>query len=130
MVRRKVLVIAGPTASGKSDLAVEVAEEFSGVVINGDSMQIYEGLEVVTASPKTAARSRVPHKLYGVWDPAISCSAGQWVKLARQEIRSAHEAGLVPIVVGGTGMYLRTLTTGISRTPPIPMAIREMLEAV
>ena len=122
---KKVLIVAGPTASGKSDLALELAEEFSGVVINADSMQIYEGLEVVTAAPKSVARSRAPHKLYGVLDPAISFSAGQWLGLAKQEIRSAHEAGFVPIVVGGTGMYLRTLITGIAEIPAIPLAIRE-----
>ena len=125
MVHKKVLIVAGPTASGKSDLALGLAEKFGGVVINADSMQIYEGLEVITASPKRVARSRAPHKLYGVWDPAISFSVGQWVGLAKQEIRAAHKAGLVPIVVGGTGMYLRTLIKGIAETPAIPFVIRK-----
>ena len=125
MARKKVLIIAGPTASGKSDLALEVAEEFGGVVINADSMQIYQGLEVVTASPKKAARSRVPHRLYGVWDPAIPFSAGQWAGLAKQEIQAAHQAGSLPIVVGGTGMYLQTLIKGIAAMPAVPSAIRE-----
>jgi len=125
MARKKVLIIAGPTASGKSDLALEVAEEFGGVVINADSMQIYQGLEVITASPKKVARSRVPHKLYGVWDPAISFSVGQWAGLAKQEIQTAHQAGFLPIVVGGTGMYLQTLMRGIAAMPAVPSAIRE-----
>ena len=129
MVPKKVLIVAGPTASGKSDLAVELAEEFGGVVINADSMQIYEGLEVVTGSPKTVERSRAPHKLYGVWDPATSFSAGQWVGLAKHEIRAAHQAGFLPIVVGGTGMYLRTLIKGIAETPAIPFAIRETVRS-
>jgi tRNA dimethylallyltransferase len=125
MAGKKVLVIAGPTASGKSDLALELAEEFGGVVINADAMQIYEGLEVITASPKEAARTRAPHKLYGVWDPAISFSAGQWVGLAKQEIQTAHQAGFLPIVVGGTGMYLQALIKGIAAMPAIPSSIRE-----
>jgi tRNA dimethylallyltransferase len=119
-----VLVVAGPTASGKSDLAVDVAEEFGGVVINADSMQIYEGLEIVTAAPSPAARQRAPHKLYGIRDAAIPCSAGDWVALAEQEICRAQEEGLLPIIVGGTGMYLRTLMTGIAPMPPVASEIR------
>jgi tRNA dimethylallyltransferase len=125
MARKNVIIIAGPTASGKSDLALELAEEFGGVVINADSMQIYQGLEVVTDSPKEVARSRAPHKLYGVRDPAISFSAGQWLLLAKQEIQAAHQAGFVPIVVGGTGMYLKTLIKGITAMPAIPSPIRK-----
>jgi tRNA dimethylallyltransferase len=120
-----VLVVAGPTASGKSNLAVDVAEEFGGVVINADSMQIYEGLEIVTAAPDPAARQRAPHKIYGIRDPAIPCSAGDWVVLAEQEICLAHEEGLLPIIVGGTGMYLRTLMTGIAQMPPVAPEIRD-----
>jgi tRNA dimethylallyltransferase len=119
------MVVAGPTASGKSDLAVDVAEEFGGVVINADSMQIYEGLEIVTAAPSPAACQRAPHKLYGIRDPAIPCSAGDWVALAVQEICLAHEEGLLPIIVGGTGMYLRTLMTGIAQMPPVASEIRD-----
>lgn len=125
MARKNVIIIAGPTASGKSDLALDLAEEFGGVVINADSMQIYEGLEVVTDSPKEVARFRAPHRLYGVWDPAMPFSVGQWLELAMQEIRDAHQAGLIPIVVGGTGMYLQTLIKGIAAIPPIPLAVRE-----
>jgi tRNA dimethylallyltransferase len=121
----RVLVVAGPTASGKSDLAVDIAEEFGGVVINADSMQIYEGLEIVTAAPGPAARQRAPHKLYGIRDPAIPCSAGDWLALATQEICLAHEVGLLPIVVGGTGMYLRTLMSGIAQMPSVPSEIRD-----
>jgi tRNA dimethylallyltransferase len=120
-----VLVVAGPTASGKSDLAVDVAEEFGGVVINADSMQIYEGLDIVTAAPGPAARKRAPHKLYGIRDPAMPCSAGDWLALAEREIRLAHEEALLPIIVGGTGMYLRTLMTGIAQMPPVDSDIRE-----
>lgn len=123
--RGKVLVVAGPTASGKSDLAVDIADKFGGVVINADSMQIYEGLDVVTAAPSEAARRRAPHKLYGVRDPAISCSAGEWVDLAVAEIQAAHGKELLPIIVGGTGLYLRTLMKGIAEMPAISSAIRD-----
>lgn len=121
----KVLIIAGPTASGKSDLAVDVAEEFSGIVINADSMQIYSGLEVISAAPSAAAHARAPHKLYGVRDPANPCSAGEWAALAKQEIVIAHDEGRLPIVVGGTGMYLKTLISGIASMPSVPSHIRE-----
>ncbi len=124
-----VLVVAGPTASGKSDLAVDVAEEFGGVVINADSMQIYEGLDVVTAVPDELARRRASHKLYGVRDPATPCSAGEWAALATQEIKLAHAEGLLPIVVGGTGMYLRTLMSGIAPMPSVSAEVREGVRA-
>ncbi len=120
----KVLVVAGPTASGKSDLAVDVAENFGGVVINADSMQIYEGLDVLTAAPSNAARRRAPHKLYGIRDPAMPCSAGEWADLATREIHISQGEGLLPIVVGGTGLYLRTLMTGIAKMPAISSKIR------
>ncbi|MBK19670.1 MAG: tRNA (adenosine(37)-N6)-dimethylallyltransferase MiaA [Rhodospirillaceae bacterium] len=125
----KVLVVAGPTASGKTDLAVDAAEKFGGAVINADSMQIYQGLEVLTASPGLAARLRAPHKLYGIRDPATPCSAGEWVELAKSEISASLDAGLLPIVVGGTGMYLRTLMSGIARMPPVPSEIRSKVRA-
>lgn len=120
-----VIIIAGPTASGKSDLAVDVAEAYSGVIINADSMQIYRGLEILTAAPEASQQSRVPHALYGVLDPATPCSAGDWYRLATIEIEKAIEAGKLPIVVGGTGLYLRTLVSGIARLPPVPREVRE-----
>jgi len=123
----KALVIAGPTTSGKSDLAVSVAEEFNGVVINGDSMQLYKGLETISAAPSNTLRARVPHKLYTIRDPAYPCSAGQWVELAKKEIFATHNAGMLPIIVGGTGLYLKALMSGISKIPPISNKIRDTL---
>lgn len=124
-----VVIIAGPTASGKSALAVDVAEAFSGVVINADSMQVYRGLEILSAAPDSDQRSRVPHALYGVLDPATPCSAGDWRNLAVQEIEKAIAGRQVPIVVGGTGLYLRTLMSGIARMPPVPKDIRARVRA-
>ena len=123
----KALVIAGPTTSGKSDLAVSVAEEFNGAVINGDSIQIYKGLETISAAPSNDLRARVPHKLYAIRDPAYPCSAGEWVELAKNEILATHNAGMLPIIVGGTGLYLKALMSGIAKIPSISNKIRNTL---
>lgn len=127
--RAPVIVIAGPTASGKSALAVDVADSFSGVIINADSMQIYRGLEILSAAPDAEQRSRVPHALYGVLDPATPCSAGDWLSLATAEIETAHNNQKLPIVVGGTGLYLRTLISGIARLPSVPKEVRDRVRA-
>ena len=127
MPRIKVLVIAGPTTSGKSELAVNVAEEFNGVIINGDSIQLYKGLETISAAPTNTLRVRIPHKLYAIRDPANPCSAGEWVELARKEILTAHNAGMLPIITGGTGLYLKALMSGISKIPPISNKVRNAL---
>jgi tRNA dimethylallyltransferase len=127
--RPPVIIIAGPTASGKSALAVDVAEAFSGVVINADSMQIYRGLDILSAAPDATQQKRAPHVLYGVLDPATPCSAGDWRDRAVAEIDKAVGDQKLPIVVGGTGLYLRTLVTGIARMPPVPKDIRERVRA-
>jgi tRNA dimethylallyltransferase len=118
------IVIAGPTASGKSGMALTIAEEFGGVVINADSMQVYDVLRVVTARPGADDEARAPHRLYGVLHPSLACSAALWKDLAAAEMRAAWEAGKLPVVVGGTGLYLRTLMEGISPIPDIPDEIR------
>ena len=121
---RPVVIVAGPTASGKSLLAVDIAEKFDGVVINADSMQVYRGLEVLSAAPDSGLRSRAPHSLYGILDPSEPCSAGEWRGRAIAEIHRVHQEGKLPIVTGGTGLYLRSLIEGITRMPPIPLEIR------
>jgi tRNA dimethylallyltransferase len=119
-----VVVVAGPTASGKSRLALDIAIEFRGTVINADSMQIYRGLAVLSAAPNDGTRARAPHRLYGVLDPAEPCSAGRWRAMAVAEIGAAAAESRLPVVVGGTGLYLRALIDGIARIPPIPAAVR------
>ena len=119
---KKVIVVAGPTASGKSALALGVAEQLGGTVINADSMQVYRDLAVVTARPGPEDLARAPHRLYGTLDGAELCSAARWAELARQEIDAAE--GL-PILCGGTGLYLRTLLYGIAPVPEIPDEIRK-----
>jgi tRNA dimethylallyltransferase len=127
MAERKndvVTVIAGPTASGKSGLAVALAERTDGVVINSDSMQVYRGVERLTDQPDRETQARVPHRLYGVLDPSESCSAGRWRTLALAEIEAALAAGRAPVVVGGSGLYLQALMEGLAPTPDIPPAVR------
>lgn len=128
-VAKPVVVIAGPTASGKSALAVDLAERLSGVVINADSMQIYRGLETLTSAPGAEMHARAPHFLFGVLSPDQICSAGEWREMAIAEIQSAHEADRVPVVVGGTGLYLQTLMAGIAQMPAIPSNIRDRVRA-
>ncbi|NKB43357.1 MAG: tRNA (adenosine(37)-N6)-dimethylallyltransferase MiaA [Alphaproteobacteria bacterium] len=120
-----VLIIAGPTASGKSGLALRVAEDLNGVVINADSMQVYSDLRVLTARPSAADEARVPHKLYGYLDGADACTAAAWAKDAATEIGSALTANKLPIIVGGTGLYLKALTEGLADIPDIPAEVRE-----
>ena len=119
-----VVVVAGPTASGKSALALEIAEAFRGTVINADSMQVYRELPILTAAPDRAARARVPHRLFGVIPAREGCSAGHWRGLAVAEIAAANDAGRLAVVVGGTGLYLRVLLTGLARIPPVPNGLR------
>ncbi len=122
-------VIAGPTASGKSALALALAERDGGVVINADSAQIYRDLPILSAGPGDAEKSRAEHRLYGVRDGALPCSAADWADLAKGEITLAHEQGKLPIFVGGTGLYLRTLLDGIAPVPPIDPVIRRRVRS-
>ena len=122
-------LIAGPTASGKSELALRLAEREGGTVINADSAQIYADLDIVAASPSAVERARAPHRLYGVRDGSLPCSAADWAGLAKTAIAEAREAGRLPILVGGTGLYLRTLLDGIAPVPDIDPAIREAIRA-
>ena len=119
-----VVVVAGPTASGKSALGLDIAQEFSGTVINADALQVYRDLSILTARPTPDECKRAPHRLYGFMTAADSCSAGRWLELALEEIASAHRADRLPIVVGGTGLYLRALRQGLSAIPAIPDEIR------
>src|SRR5215475_447386 len=121
---RSAVILGGPTASGKSALALEIAAAFDGVVINADSMQVYRDLPILTAQPTPAAHTRVPHRLYGFLDATERCSAGRWADLARGEIAATLDAGRLPIVVGGTGLYLRSLLAGLAPVPPIPPTVR------
>jgi tRNA dimethylallyltransferase len=125
----RILVVGGPTASGKSALALALARRFGGVVINADSMQVYADLALLTARPGAVECKAAPHRLYGVLHVPQVCSAGEWRRRALVEIDAALSAGHVPIVVGGTGLYLRSLLEGIADIPPIAPEIRAAARA-
>ncbi|MBL8838827.1 MAG: tRNA (adenosine(37)-N6)-dimethylallyltransferase MiaA [Alphaproteobacteria bacterium] len=126
---RKVLVVAGPTASGKSAAALAIAHERPATVINADALQVYRDLAILTARPSEAESGAAPHRLYGVLDGADPCSAGRWRDMALAEIAAAHDSGRLPVLVGGTGMYLKALIEGIAPTPEVPDAIRADVRA-
>jgi tRNA dimethylallyltransferase len=119
-----VALIAGPTASGKSELALRLAEATGGAIVNADSAQVYRDLPVLSAAPSAEERTRAEHLLYGVLDGAQPCSAADWAEMAKAEIARLHRQGRLPILVGGTGLYLRTLLDGIAPVPLIDADIR------
>lgn len=121
----KAVVIAGPTASGKSALALRLAETFDGIVINADSMQVYDTLRILTARPSAEDERRAPHRLYGILPPSELCSAGRWCALAAAACQDAWRENKLPVVVGGTGLYLRALMAGLSPIPAVPEAVRQ-----
>jgi tRNA dimethylallyltransferase len=122
---KSALLIAGPTASGKSALALRLAKERDGVIINADSMQVYTELRIVSARPSVEEEALAPHKLYGHVPGAMDYSVGLWLKDATREIEAAWELAKLPIIVGGTGLYFMALTGGLAEVPPIPEVIRE-----
>lgn len=119
-----VLALTGPTACGKSGMALAVAERFDGEIINADSMQVYRDLHILTARPDAAATARVPHHLYGVLPASQACSAARWRALAEAAIADVLARGRLPILVGGTGLYLRALLQGLVTVPEIPAGVR------
>ena len=130
MPRPRVALIAGPTASGKSALALALAERHRGTVINADSAQVYRDLRVLSARPTIEEEARAPHCLFGYIDGAESCSAARWAADAAAAIAEARDDGRLPILVGGTGLYLRTLLDGIAPVPEIDPAIRADIRAL
>jgi tRNA dimethylallyltransferase len=125
----KAVLIAGPTASGKSALALQLAQKAGGVVINTDSMQVYRDLRVLTARPTPEEEAAVPHRLYGHVDAAVNYSAGSYVADAALVLAEARGSGRLPIFIGGTGFYFKALTRGLSAVPPIPPEIRDAVRA-
>lgn len=123
LIKNRILIVAGPTASGKSGLALDLALRYNGVVINADSMQVYKDTPIIAACPSAADKAKVPHKLYEIYDAEINGTVVDWLEKAAEEIRSAWSAGRLPIVVGGTGLYLDNLING---TTPIPEANEEV----
>jgi tRNA dimethylallyltransferase len=124
-MKSKVVIICGPTASGKSSIAKELAIKENGVVINCDSMQVYDVLRVITARPTEADEQEVEHRLYGYLSPETACNANIWRKRALEEIDDVLSQGKVPILVGGTGMYIKSLIEGLSPIPEVSPEVRK-----
>jgi tRNA dimethylallyltransferase len=124
-----ILVISGPTASGKTKLALDLAVRLRGEIVCADSQQLYRGLDVGTAKPTAAERALVPHHLLDVVDPGEAMDAARWARLADEAIRTISGSGKTPLVVGGTGLYLRTLLHGVVEAPGRDPALRALLEA-
>jgi len=125
----KAILIAGPTASGKSGLALALAEAVGGTIVNADSMQVYRDLRVITARPTPDEEARVPHRLYGEVDATENYSVGRWLADVRPVLDEVRAAGRVTIFTGGTGLYFKALTQGLSAVPPIPPETREGVRA-
>ena len=130
MLKPPLVVIAGPTASGKSSAAIALARALDGVVINADASQVYRDLRVLTARPSPDEEAQAPHRLFGHIDGAEACSAARWAADAKRAIEEAIEAGRLPILVGGTGLYLRTLIDGIAPVPEIDETVRAAVRAL
>ena len=124
---RRALLIAGPTASGKSAVALALAERFGATIVNADSMQVYADLRILTARPTPEEERRAPHRLFGTVDGAVNYSAGRWVRAAREILADIGERPV--FFVGGAGLYLRALTEGLSDVPPVPEAVRARIRA-
>ena len=128
MTKQSVKIIAGPTASGKSAHALTLAQEIGGAIINADSLQLYNGLPMLTAQPSIEDKEIVPHLLYGLTPPDVTLTAMDWRKMALAVIEKVIEDQQVPIIVGGTGFYIKTLMEGLSPIPEIPNEVRILSE--
>lgn len=123
------ILIAGPTASGKSALAIRIARAVGGVVVNADSMQVYRDLHVITARPEPEEQGEVPHLLFGCVDAAVNYSVGKWLEDVRAILARLSAEGRAAVIVGGTGMYFKALTQGMSDIPPVPDEVRARVRA-
>lgn len=129
MPANRVVLIAGPTASGKSALALELAERLGGVIINADSMQVYHDLPILSARPSQTEMTRAPHLLFGHVDAGVNYSVGRWLADVQGALAAADSAGLVPILTGGTGLYFKALIEGLSDMPAVPEIVRSQVRA-
>jgi len=126
---QRAVLIAGPTASGKSALALALAERHGGIIVNADSMQVYRDLRIITARPMPEDEARVPHRLYGHMDAGTTYSVGHWINDVGRVLDDVAARGTLPILVGGTGLYFKALTRGLAAVPPIPPQVRSGVRA-
>ena len=125
--KSKIILIAGPTSSGKSDFALKLAKKIKGEIINADSMQVYKQLQILTARPKKENQKKIKHHLYGFCDVKKKYSTGEWLKLLLSKIKDIRKRKKVPIIVGGTGLYFKALTDGLVKIPNIPIKARNKI---
>jgi len=123
----KIILISGPTASGKSNFAIKIAKKINGEIINADSMQVYKQLKILTARPNKKDQKNIKHHLYGVIDLKKNFSTGQWLKAAIRNIRDIKKRKKIPIIVGGTGLYFQSLINGLVKIPEIPIKFRNKI---
>ncbi len=126
-LKSKIILIAGPTASGKSNFAFKLAKKINGEIINADSMQVYKQLNILTARPKKKELKKIKHHLYGYCDVKKKYSTGEWIKLLLKKIRDIRIKKKIPIIVGGTGLYFKALTEGLVKIPNIPFKVRNKI---
>ena len=129
-IQSKIILISGPTASGKSNFAVKLAKKVSGEIINADSMQVYKQLKILTARPNKKEQKNIKHHLYGVVDVNKSFSTGQWLKLAIKKIKEIRKRKKTPILVGGTGLYFQSIINGLVKIPNIPLKLRNKVRFI
>jgi len=123
-IKSKIILISGPTASGKSNFAVKVAQKINGEIINADSMQVYKQLSILTARPKKKDQKNIKHHLYGFQSVTKNFSSGHWLKLVKNKIKEIQKRNKVPILVGGTGLYFKSITEGLVKMPNISLRFR------
>ena len=128
--KSKIILISGPTASGKSSFAVKIAKKVNGEIINADSMQVYKQFKILTARPGKKEQKNIKHYLYGVIELDKNFSTGQWLNIAIKNIKEIHKKKKIPIVVGGTGLYFQSLINGLVKIPKIPLTIRKKVRVM
>ncbi len=126
-LKSKIILISGPTASGKSKAALKIAKRLNGEIINADSMQVYKELNILTARPSKIDLKKINHHLYGFRSVKKEFSSGEWLKLAKKNIKKIKDKNKIPILVGGTGLYFKALTDGLVKIPKIPISIRNRI---
>ena len=126
-LRSKIILISGPTASGKSSLAIKIAKKIDGEIINADSMQVYKQLRILSARPDPEKYQKIRHHLYGFHDVKKNFSTGDWLKLVKKKIKDVQRRKRTPILVGGTGLYFKALTDGLVKIPNISVKLRNQI---
>ena len=129
-LRSKIILIYGPTASGKSNFAIKLAKKLNGEIINADSMQVYKELRILTARPSIKEYKKIKHHLYGFLNVKKKFSTGDWLKLSQKKIEEIRKRKKIPILVGGTGLYFKALTDGLVKIPNIPLKVRNSIRNV